>query len=229
MSAASSDQQPPTSPEDVAFPVTDDSDLAEQAVDAETSRRLRADAARNRERVIAAATASFAEEGIDVPMETIAKRAGVGVGTIYRQFPTKENLFLAVVHHEMQGVAEFARQLSRADDPGAALSAFLGRVLDTVASKRDLAQALEHSGAKTPPTPEMQEFWRAMLAPLVDRARDAGAVRSDVSVDEVLFLISGTCSAVVNHAPDEQARKRMADVVCDGLRSKPTESRQSRA
>ena len=74
--------------------------------------RLRADAARNREHVITAATEAFASEGIDVPMEVIAKRAGVGVATIYRQFPTKESLFMAIVQKEMHDVLEFARELA---------------------------------------------------------------------------------------------------------------------
>jgi AcrR family transcriptional regulator len=210
-----------TTPVDEAtFPTGDAAAVVDEADDDDSSRRLRADAARNRERVIEAATAAFAEDGIDVPMETIAKRAGVGVGTIYRQFPTKETLFLAVVYHEMEGVAEYARELANADDPGTALHAFVARVLDSVASKRDLAQALEKIGAKTKETPEMQAFWRGMIAPLVERARSAGAVRPDVGVDEVLFLISGTCSAVINHGPDKETRMRMAEVVCDGLRAK---------
>jgi AcrR family transcriptional regulator len=206
-----------------SFPALGDPGIP-AAADEETSRRLRADAARNRARVIEAAKAAFAEEGIDVSMETIAKRAGVGVGTIYRQFPTKETLFLAVVHHEMEGVAKFACRLAESDDPAGALYAFVARVLNTVASKRDLAQALEQSGAKPRESPEMQAFWRAMIAPLVERAKSAGELRSDVTVDEVLFLISGTCSAVINHGPDKKARMRMAEVVCDGLRSKQSKT-----
>lgn len=179
--------------------------------------RLRADAARNRARVIGAATEAFASEGIDVPMEVIAKRAEVGVATIYRQFPTKESLFAAIVQKEMHDVMEFARELANAKDAGAALCEFISRVLETVASKRDLAEALEDSGAKAK-SPELQELWRATLAPLVQRAKQAGAVRTDVELDEILFLVSGSCSAIINHGPDERSRARIARVIYDGLR-----------
>lgn len=186
--------------------------------DSAASRKLRADAARNRERVIAAATKAFASDGIDVSMEAIAKRAGVGVATIYRQFPTKESLFFAVVENEIDEVGAFARQLEKAEDAGAALYEFVCRVLESVSSKRDLAEALERSGAKSKQSPEVEQRWRATVAPLVERAKFQRAVRSDVEVDDVLYLVSGTCSAVMNHGPDRRTRMRMARVICDGLR-----------
>jgi AcrR family transcriptional regulator len=192
---------------------------------AQTIIPLRADAARNRARVVAAATEAFAEEGIAVPMEVIAKRAGVGVATIYRQFPTKESLFLAVVQHEMQHVFAVARELEQSDDPAGALGEFVGRLLETVAAKRDVAQALDRSGFKPKESPEVQQVWRDALTPLVERARSAGAVREDLTADDVLFLISGACSAVVSHAPDEAARQRMGRVLCDGFR--PTRAASS--
>lgn len=183
-----------------------------------TGAPLRADAARNRARVVAAATEAFAEEGVAVSMEAIAKRAGVGVATIYRQFPTKETLFLAVVQHEMHRVFAVARGLEQSDDPGAALSEFVEVVLETVAAKRDVAQALDRSGVSPKESPEVQQIWRDALTPLVERARAAGAVRDELTVDDVLFLISGVCSAVVSHAPDRKARQRMGRALCDGFR-----------
>lgn len=173
--------------------------------------------------MISAALESFAEEGIEVPMETIAKRAGVGVATIYRQFPTKESLFEAVVLQEMQKVFALAREAERAEDPEAALAEFIDTLLDTVASKRDLAQALERSGIKSKEkSPEMQEIWRSALSGLVERAKQEGVIRPELSIDEVLFMISGTCSAVINHGPDRASREQMARVVCHGLRPDPT-------
>jgi AcrR family transcriptional regulator len=214
MSAATNPKEP-TPPGAGQFPPVEDSEDPGE-------RRLRADAARNRDRVISAATEAFASEGIDVPMEVIAKRAGVGVATIYRQFPTKESLFAAIVQKEMYGMVEFARELANAElanaeDAGTALHEFISRVIETVASKRDLAEALEDSGAKSR-SPELQALWRATLAPLVERATKAGAIRSDVDVDEVLLLVSGACSAVMNHGPDERSRALLARVIFDGLR-----------
>lgn len=190
----------------------------------EATSHLRADAARNLERVVAAATEAFAEDGIAVPMEVIAKRAGVGVATIYRQFPTKESLFLAVVQREMKKIFGLARELERSDDPAAALAEFVSVLLDTVASKRDLAQALERSGLHTKESPEVEQLWRASLQGLVERAKRAGAVCEDLSVDDVLFLVSGACSAVINHAPDREARQRMGRVLCDGFRPSPVKA-----
>jgi AcrR family transcriptional regulator len=198
---------------------------AESENDPVAQRALRADAARNRERVIAAATEAFASEGIDVSMEAIARRAGVGVATIYRQFPTKESLFAAIVETEMDGVRDFARHLEQAEDAGEALFQFVCRVVETAASKRDLAEALERSGAKSKQNSEVEQMWRATVAPLVERARQTGAVRSDADVDEVLYLISGTCSAVMHHEPDRGVRTRMARVICDGLRPEPGTAR----
>lgn len=212
MSAAPNPHGSPTPTHLEPFPPPEAED------DSAASHKLRADAARNRERVIAAATKAFASEGIDVSMEAIAKRAGVGVATIYRQFPTKESLFVAIVENELAEIRVFARRLEKAEDAGAALYEFVCRVLETVSSKRDLAEALERSGAKSKQSPEVEQMWRATVAPLVERAKSEGAVRSDVEVDEVLYLVSGTCSAVMNHAPEHGTRTRMARVICDGLR-----------
>lgn len=213
MSAASDRHNGPTPARTDPFPESEGDSVAHRA--------LRADAARNRERVIAAATQAFASDGIDVPMEAIAKRAGVGVATIYRQFPTKESLFAAIVESEMDGVRAFALHLEHAEDAGEALHEFVCRVLETVSSKRDIAQALERSGAKSKQNSDLEEMWRLTVAPLVERAKEAGFIRSDVELDEVLYLISGTCSAVMNHGPDRGARMRMARVICDGLRPDP--------
>jgi hypothetical protein len=112
----------------------------------------------------------------------------------------------------------FPRQLEHAEDAGKALYEFVSRVLEMVSRKRDLAEALERSGAKSKQSPEVEAMWRATIAPLVERARQSAAVRPDVEVDDVLFLVSGSCSAVINHNPDRETRTRMARVICDGLR-----------
>ncbi|HTX00240.1 MAG TPA: TetR/AcrR family transcriptional regulator [Acidimicrobiales bacterium] len=182
-------------------------------------RAMRADARRNRERVIQAATEAFAEEGIAVPMDVIARRAGVGVGTIYRQFPTKESLYSAVVRHEMEQFLEEARRLGEPGRSGCALFAFFERLLEVVASKRDLVEILERSGEDLKAhSAEVQAEWNGVVGLLVERAQQAGAVRCDVALDDVLALMAGSCAAVMHSRLDGPSRQRLSAVVCDGLR-----------
>ena len=110
-------------------------------------RPLRADARRNRERVLTAAREAFAELGFGVPLDVIAERAGVGPGTVYRHFPTKEALFEAVTLARVQDLVVVARVGAESADPGAALDAFLARLADEAAAKRDLPDALGGAGA----------------------------------------------------------------------------------
>ncbi|HEY1552270.1 MAG TPA: helix-turn-helix domain-containing protein, partial [Kofleriaceae bacterium] len=101
-------------------------------------RELRADAKRNRERVLAIAQQVFAAEGLAVPIDEIAKRAGVGIGTVYRHFPTKEALFAAIVHDRMERLIEYATSLGNAAKPGDALFAVLDRLIEDGGHKKDL-------------------------------------------------------------------------------------------
>lgn len=176
---------------------------------------LRADTLRNRKRVVAAALEAFAAEGIAVSMDSIARRAGVGVATIYRQFPTKEALFRAVVLAQLAQLLEEARQLAKSDDPGKALFSYIERVFEVAASKRDLVETLENLKQQT----DIEGHWRRALGPLLERAQRCGAVRSDIKLDDVMALIGGTCSAVMHQRSDRAARARMARIVFDGLRS----------
>src|ERR1035438_4717379 len=105
-------------------------------------RPLRADARRNRQRLLQAATDAFAAEGLSVPLDEPARRAGVGPGTLYRHFLTKEALFEAVLYDRLQRLADDARALRCAEDPAAALLAFISRLVAAAAPTRDLADAL---------------------------------------------------------------------------------------
>ncbi|HLX78648.1 MAG TPA: TetR/AcrR family transcriptional regulator, partial [Acidimicrobiales bacterium] len=185
-------------------------------------RQLRADALRNRTKVIEAAIEAFSAEGVSVPMDAIAERAGVGVGTIYRQFPTKEALYRAVVHYHLDQVLEELRQLVSAEDAGEALFGFVARLLEMAASKQDLVEMLERSGIAFKGVKdewEGEKEWLESFAVLVERAQAAGAVRADVRVDDVIALVGGTCAAVNHHDRDAASRDRLAKVVCDGLRA----------
>src|SRR6185437_13610681 len=112
------------------------------------NRALRADGRRNRERVLQAAADAFAADGRAVPLDEIARRAGVGPGTLYRHFPAKAALFEAVLHDRLERLADDVEAMRNADDPAAALLEFIGRLVDEAALKRDLADALINDGVE---------------------------------------------------------------------------------
>ncbi|WP_227984891.1 TetR/AcrR family transcriptional regulator [Nocardia spumae] len=183
---------------------------------AEPRRALRADARRNRERVLAAAREAFAAEGISVPLDEIARRARVGPGTVYRHFPTKEALFQAAIVDNIERMIEYARGLEAADDPGAAFFELLDHMVGQGAVKRDLADALGgHQMAEiTGPTKEFQ----AVTARVLERAQGSGAVRADIDIDDLMRILKGTFT--VTHTATEDQRARAFAVVFDGLRGR---------
>src|SRR2546421_5423662 len=112
-----------------------------------TGRPLRADAARNREKVLQAAREAFAESGYGITLDEIAARAGVGPGTVYRHFPAKEALFEAVVTARLTDLVRDARDRARADDPGEAFFGFLGRLAGEAAAQRGLPHGISVAGS----------------------------------------------------------------------------------
>jgi AcrR family transcriptional regulator len=184
----------------------------------EGSRPLRADALRNRARVLEAAESVFAAEGISVPVDLIAEKAGVGVGTLYRHFPTKEKLFEAILIRRIDEIAADARARRDADDPGAALFGFLAHLVKESALKRDLIQALLGAGVEleVAAAPSKRNL-EAAVSELLEVAQRAGAVRGDVSCEVVLSLVGATCIAAdrmnVTALPAE-----LLTIICDGLR-----------
>ena len=178
---------------------------------------MRADARRNRVQILAAAEAVFAEQGVGVPIDEVARRAGVGVGTLYRHFPTKEALFEAVIRHHLERLIAEARELLQSDEPGAALFQFLARLAQEGTSKRALVDALAGAGisikaAASATKAELEQ----VAAQLLRRAQEAGQVRADVGVTEVFGLVMGACSAA--GGTSDCSGSRMMAVVCDGLR-----------
>jgi AcrR family transcriptional regulator len=182
---------------------------------------LRADAERNREHVLRVAEEVFAARGLAVPIDAIARRAGLGVGTLYRHFPTKEALFLAIVVDRMERLIAEARALSGAPDPGVAFFGFLSRMVQEGSAKRDFMDALSGAGADFGRTlAEIKERYRAALAVLLEQAQDSGAVRRDVTVLEVHALLMGTFASLDRLGTDAaQVRERLLAIVCDGLRA----------
>lgn len=180
-------------------------------------RPLRADAVRNRDHVLDVAGEVFASEGLGVPIDEIARRAGLGVGTLYRHFPTKEALFMAIVIRRMEQVSADARALEGAKDPGKAFFSFLSRLIDDVPVKMDLMRALAGTGFDPRRTEAKVESLRAVGALLV-RAQRAGAVRADVQVGEVFSLVHAVHAAIGSHERDARSRARLIAIVFDGLR-----------
>lgn len=179
-------------------------------------RPLRADARRNREKVLRAAREAFAASGYGVPLDEIAARAGVGPGTVYRHFPAKDALFQAVVTARVEDLVADARGRARADDPGRAFFGFLARVAEEAAAKRDLPDAIAIAGS-------LQEALQAALDLLLRRAQQAGAVRADIATGDLIVLFKGVIASIgeaSGDAVDPALRDRVFAVLADGLRSR---------
>ncbi|MGI5243694.1 TetR/AcrR family transcriptional regulator [Dactylosporangium sp. CA-139066] len=185
----------------------------------ETDKPLRADARRNRARVLEAAEEVFAAEGVGAPTEAVARRAGVGIGTVFRHFPTKEALLEAVLVERMRGLVEHARRAAGDADAGGALFGFLEHIVEQSASKNAYADALAGAGVDVSGVfAGVRDELFAAVEALVLRARDAGAVRPDVGPVEVIAVVVGASHAA-RWAP-QPARALAVAVVLDGLRKK---------
>src|SRR4051812_48712111 len=179
---------------------------------------VRADARRNRARVLAAADELFAAEGLAAPVEAIAHRAGVGPGTIYRHFPTKEALFEAVVGQRLAQFGEDGRRLATAADPGAAFAEFFARSVARAAVNHALCDAIEAgTGRQAAIPPTAREEFQAALNTLLVRAQQSGAVRPDVDIDDVSALLTGCL-----HAETRRGRPgRMISLALETLWAQP--------
>ena len=194
-----------------------------------TQRPMRADARRNHDRLIEVATAAFATEGVSVSLDEIARRAAVGPGTLYRNFPTKESLIEAVVDHRLQQLVDDARALRDSPEPGEALLEFVDYLVTEVAAKRDLVDALANAGVDVGPvvTATSREL-RSEIGHLLRRGQRSGAVRTDIGTAELMALMSGVIVALgprLGEPPDPRA---VLAVLHDGLRSRPS-NRRSRS
>ncbi|WP_405842679.1 TetR/AcrR family transcriptional regulator [Streptomyces platensis] len=183
---------------------------------------LRADARRNRARVLKAAQDAFAAEGLAVPLDEIARRAGVGAGTVYRHFPTKEALFEAVILSRVQEYVVAAQELITAQDPGEALFTFIRRMIHEGGVKKDLADALtgagiDVTGALSGVTRELDDAIESLLT----RAQEAGAVRGDIGIAELMTIITSAFLATRAHVDDIELHQRVVVVILDGLRGGP--------
>jgi len=179
---------------------------------------MRADARRNRERVLEAAVEAFASEGLSVPVAEIARRAGVGTGTVSRHFPTKESLYEAIVVSRAEELVERARQLGTAHDAGTAFFEFFTFMVEQGSRNRGLAEALAGGGVDLEAAAARAGHdLEGVEARLLKRAQRAGAVRADVTMADIKALILG-CLARDRLSPDPAATKRMIAIACAGLR-----------
>jgi len=180
---------------------------------------MRADARRNRARVLEAAEAVFAANGLSTPVEQIARHAGVGVGTVYRHFPTKEALFEAILVRRFERLAEEADSLSSASNAGTAFFELFRRMVEEAAAKKAFADALARAGVdvKAATSAAGQELLRALGA-LLARAQRAGAVRDDVDLEQVIVVLVGACLAAEHANLDRGLQARALAIVFDGLR-----------
>ena len=184
-----------------------------------TPRPPRADARRNRERVLAAAERVFAERGTTAPTEEVARAAGVGVGTVFRHFPTKEALLQALIVERLARMAADAREHAASPDPGLAFFDFFAVAVRGSGTKLELVDALAELGvhpneAIGPVATEVTEA----LAALLSKAQQARAVRDDIEVGDVIALLAGASQAH-RSAPSN----RPLATILDGLRFRAPE------
>lgn len=187
-------------------------------------RPLRADARRNRALLLQVAKTAFASDGLSVPLDEIARRAGVGPGTLYRHFPTKEALFEAVVHERLRQLVDDARALRSADDAGAAMLGFIDRLVAEAAAKRDLVDAL--AGADIDITTTVAATaadLRSEIGHLLVRAQRCNAIRNDIGIADLMAIVSGILSAVQPRFNDRADPERVLAVLRDGLQATPRE------
>ena len=180
-------------------------------------RRVRADAQRNMDALLQAALAVFATSGVDAPVREIAEKAGVGIGTVYRHFPQRADLIVAVFRRETDACADAAAILADEYDPFDALEHWMQRYAAFVATKRGLATAL-YSGnsAYDPLHVYFNQRLRPALQTLLESAITVGAVRSDVDAEDILGAVRGLCMAADDGRPGQT--QRMIALFADGLR-----------
>jgi AcrR family transcriptional regulator len=160
-------------------------------------RPLRADARRNRDHLLHVAAEAFAADGLQVPLDEIARQAGLGPGTLYRHFPTKESLVEAVVHERLRSLLDDARARAASSEPGTALFGFMDHLVAEARAKQDLVDALARADVDiTATVSETAADIRDAIGVLLSRAQRAGAVRRDIGVAELMGLLSGLMGAV---------------------------------
>ena len=191
----------------------------DEALDVGATRPMRADAAKNRQRILDAAAEVFATKGVAVPIDLVAAQAGVGVGTLYRHFPNKEALFEAIVVTKVDSLVVQAHRAAEADDPVASLFGFVRLFAGEAALKHDLLDALSSAGVdiKSRCATRIEDLEQG-IDDLLARAVATGTVRDDIGAQEIVGMVIGMCDAADRLGGDAESVQRLIDVVCGGLR-----------
>lgn len=177
-------------------------------------RPLRADARRNRDRLVAAARAAFAEHGVDTSLDDIARQAGVGSGTLYRHFPTRDALLEAVFAEAVHALAHQARELKEGQPPAGALAGWLRLFVTHVTAYRGIGTRLMDSGGDGAFLASCHDVVRDTLGGLLAAAQAAGTVRAEVRVDDLLRLVNAV--ALAGHGSPGTA-DRLLDLAWTGV------------
>jgi AcrR family transcriptional regulator len=178
---------------------------------------LRADARRNRARILVAAEVVFVEKGPTASTDEVAERAGVAIGTVFRHFPTKKDLLQALVKDLMLRLTDEVTTLATEADPATALFDFFTRMVDQAAAKKTVVDLLAESGVDIHVAQPIQSL-REAIGQLLTRAQHAGAVRTDVGLDEVLALLTSTSQGALHAGWDPTLQRRTLTILFDGLR-----------
>ncbi|MFE0644261.1 TetR/AcrR family transcriptional regulator [Streptomyces sp. NPDC058877] len=180
---------------------------------------MRADARRNHERLLAAARAAFAEQGADAPLEEVARRAGVGIGTLYRHFPTRAELLNAVFQEALAELLDRSRELAGADAPCRALVEWLRALIAHAGEYRGLAHALmSASHDRSSALARCSEPLHSAGRRLLERAQEAGQVRTDVSIGDLMQLTNAIALAAEGCPEDPELADRLLALTLRGLK-----------
>ncbi|MFJ5234146.1 TetR/AcrR family transcriptional regulator [Kitasatospora sp. NPDC088391] len=198
--------------EEVTVPDRPDQIVVSEFVAAQRPRR--ADAARNFDALLLAARAAFAEHGAEASLEDIARRAGVGIGTLYRNFPTRRHLFETVYANEVDDLGRVSAEVAD-QPPWPALAAWLRRFVEYAMTKRAIREAL--AGEESTVFLACLQSMYDAGTPLLLRAQQAGEVRADMSIDDLLRMVSGITSVAY---PSEEQRDRVLNIALDGVRTR---------
>jgi len=205
-------------------------DRAEPSACGREERRLRADAARNRDAIVAVARDVFAEHGLEAPLEAIAARAGVGIATLYRRFPTREKLVAAALVEKVAEYAEAARQALAAPDPWDGFAGFVERICELQAGDRGLSDLLSMTLSADERVEELRRTANDLLITVIDRAKAAGTLREDfVGEDLVLLLIATAAVMHVTRADAPEAWRRFVALALDSFSSRAAPPRPDSA
>jgi len=201
-------------------------------------RRLRADAARNRDAIVAVARDVFAEQGLAAPLETIAARAGVGIATLYRRFPTREKLVAAALTEKVAEYAEAAEAALAVADPWVGFAGFVQRICELQADDRGLSDLLSMTLSADEQVEQLRRTANDRVVTLIERAKAGGALREDFAGEDLVLLLIATAAVMhVTRADAPGAWRRFVALALDafrrqdspGLPGPPTTAQMTRA